>query len=109
MRIAAGLAAVAMLALLAPSASAQSFNCRYAKLPVEVAICQNDYLAQLDEEMASTYFRTVNSMRAAGMYRALRQYRRAHRRWLRRRNACGYDSACIARAYHRWTATLGTW
>jgi uncharacterized protein len=75
------------------AASAQSFNCNYAKKPAEVAICEYEELGNLDEEMASLYY-------------ALPEYARddiqdSQARWLRRRDACGFNYNCIDEAYRR--------
>lgn len=86
---------IAVFVLLVGSvpASAQSFNCRYAKLPTEVAICQNHELGRLDQKMASLFY---------GLPRHLRvELKGSQARWLRRRNACGYNFDCIERAYRR--------
>jgi len=91
MRLFALLASVWFVA--AHDASAQSFDCGKARLATEIAICESARLSRLDEEMASLYF---------GLPHYVRQdIKRLQRRWLRRRNACGYDRRCIARAYRR--------
>jgi len=44
------------LALLAPaSANAQSFSCARAQIPSELAICNNEDLIILDEELSSRF------------------------------------------------------
>lgn len=91
MRLFALLAAVFFLT--ANDASAQSFDCGKARLDAEIAICESARLSRLDEEMASLYF---------GLPQYVREdIKGAQVRWLRRRNACGYDRRCIARAYRR--------
>jgi hypothetical protein len=64
-------AAIASTALMTSTASAQgpAFNCRYAKLPVEVAICDSSYLSSLDRRMSRTYYRSIFSaaMNACGI------------------------------------------
>lgn len=76
---------------------AQSFNCRYAKLPAEVAICKNPYLGDLDEQMASIYF----SVRRQLYGNARKQLERDQKYWLKGRNRCGYNAPCIEDAYNR--------
>lgn len=79
--------------LLASTASAQSFDCNKARLAAEFAICDSSRLSQLDEEMSALYF---------GLPYVVRQeIKGSQRRWLRRRNACGYDKTCIEDAYLR--------
>jgi|JI10StandDraft_1071094.scaffolds.fasta_scaffold161508_2 uncharacterized protein len=74
---------------------AASFNCRYAKSPVEVAICQNDDLEILDERMASIYFTLKRLLPGDGRT----QLKRGQNAFIARRNGCGYNDGCINRAY----------
>ena len=83
-------------------AQAQSFNCAKASTPDEVLICQNPYLADLDEQMASLYFTTRN--RLSG--NARRQIERDQKAWLEGRMRCGRDGPCIADAYNRRIVAL---
>jgi uncharacterized protein len=73
--------------------SAQSFDCSKARIAAEHAICDYPQLGRLDEEMASLYFSLPYVVR--------NEIKGSQRRWLRRRNACGYDRRCIARSYRR--------
>jgi uncharacterized protein len=96
----AGLHAVCIVVatlMLPLSAQAQSFNCRYARSPDEVAICQNDRLSALDQAMSQLYFRIRNSL--YGAERADLEAGQAE--WLRSRRNCGSDPGCIADAYRR--------
>ncbi len=81
------------LGLGASGAAAQSFDCAKARLATELAICDSARLSRLDREMASLYF--------ALPYVVREEIKGSQRRWLRRRNACGYDQRCIARSYRR--------
>src|SRR3954467_9683111 len=47
---------------LVSSAHAQSFNCRYARTPDEVAICESARLSALDERLSSRFFRLRDSL-----------------------------------------------
>jgi uncharacterized protein len=78
-------------------ASNPSFNCRYAKAPDEVAVCQDEELGSLDRRMAYLY-----SMNSKGEYRSQRD-------WLRRRRACGYNADCIREAYLDRIGVLEYW
>jgi uncharacterized protein len=80
------------------AASAQSFDCSKARIATEFAICDSQRLSRLDEEMASLYFGLPHYIRE--------DIKGEQRRWLRRRNACGYDRRCIGRAYRRRIDTL---
>lgn len=96
---AAGLSAclLAFGLMLPPSAEAQSFNCRYARTPDEVAICQSDRLANLDQAMSRIYFRLRNSL--YGREKARLEAEQSS--WLRQRRDCGSDRGCIEEAYAR--------
>lgn len=84
------------------SANAASFNCRYAKSPTEVAICQDDDLQALDERMAKDYF-TLGPL----LPRAERaRLKRTQSSFIIRRNACGYNSDCINAAYEARIAKI---
>jgi len=82
----------------APAVSAQSFDCDKARIATEFAVCDSPRLSRLDERMASLYFGLPHYIREDIESEQLR--------WLRRRNACGYDRRCIARAYRRRIDTL---
>jgi uncharacterized protein len=87
-------AAVISFVAVAP-AGAASFNCRYAKLPAEVAVCQSDDLEALDERMASIYFTLKRLLPGDGRV----QLKRGQNAFIARRNGCGYGAGCIERAY----------
>ena len=81
--------------LLVHPAHAQSFNCRYARAPDEVAICEDTRLSRLDERLSNRFFHLRDSL--SGSDRA--RLDRAEETWLHARHRCGGDRACIARAY----------
>jgi len=82
------------------TATAQSFDCRRAVTPDEVAICSNPLLGELDEIMADFYRRlrhyTGNFDNAMGLQGQLVNEARD---FLRRRAACGADEQCLEQAY----------
>jgi len=81
------------MGMSATAASAQSFDCSKARKAAVLAICDSSRLSRLDEEMSALYF---------GLSYVVRQeIKGSQRRWLRRRNACGYDETCIEDAYLR--------
>jgi uncharacterized protein len=86
---------LATLLVIAPQAGAASFNCRYAKSSVEVAICQDEDLQTLDERMAKYYF-TLGPLLPYG---ARAKLKRSQSSFIARRNACGYNTDCISSAY----------
>ena len=72
-----------------------SFNCRYAKAPDEVLICQDEQLAKLDREMAPAYSGWLNNSWISDK----RWFRAEQGAWLKRRRACGYNFDWISKAY----------
>lgn len=103
--MAVGIAVGGGAGLFAGSAEAQSFNCRYARLPTEVAICQDETLSVMDEEMARIYSELLTY--APGW--AARAIRGEQRDWLKVRNACGYNPQCIMGEYRYRIQELGAW
>ncbi len=95
------LMAAAILAVSMGGVSAQSFDCAKARLDTEVAVCDSARLSRLDEEMASLYYGLPHYVR--------KDIGREQRRLLRRRNACGYDVRCIARAYRQRIGALSAY
>ena len=102
--LAAALAGTSAI-LLAGQGEAASFNCNLAKLPAEVAICQDEILGGEDEELAREYFALTNA--APGW--AVAEIRAEQKAWLRDRNACGYDMQCIMGTYRGRLQRLGEW
>jgi uncharacterized protein len=96
--------ALAGAALLQPrAAQAQAFNCRLARLPAEVAICQNGLLSELDVAMTGFYYRLINGGVGPQLARSIAAGQAA---WLRSRNACGYDVRCLVLRYRQRIAQL---
>jgi uncharacterized protein len=85
--------AAIVLGLGASGATAQSFDCSKARMAAEFAICDSQRLSRLDEEMSALYFGLPYVVRE--------EIKSSQRRWLRRRNACGYDQTCIEEYYFR--------
>lgn len=100
----AGLTIIAPL-VASSTSEAQSFNCNYAKKPVEVAICQDPNLSRLDEQMAQTYFDIVNALPG----KRARQVKAEQSAFIRERNSCGYDFGCISASYNIRLRELCDW
>ena len=81
--------------LLVQSAHAQSFNCRHARTPDEVAICQDARLGTLDERLSNRFFRLRDSLYGPDRARLDGE----QTAWLNARHRCGSDRACIADVY----------
>jgi uncharacterized protein len=88
------LSAVALVFLSAPAFS-QAFNCDFAKLPDEIAICRDDSLKALDEKMADAFFSVRQQLDKDGQGRM----NRLQKQFLKDRGFCGTDGNCIATAY----------
>ena len=74
---------------------AASFNCRYAKLPAEVAICRDPVLHQLDQDMSDSFF----YLRPLLSGSSLSRLNRTQRSFISRRNACGSNASCLESVY----------
>ena len=101
MRQTFALAAVALLA--SGAAHAASFNCAKAAKPVELAICANPGLSDLDVEMATLYRVRMEIPMMMGAKGAAQDEEVA---FLGRRATCGKNVACIAEAYRERIGTL---
>jgi uncharacterized protein len=85
-----------ILLSLPPAANAASFNCNSKRLkPDERTICADRTLNDLDVKMV-TEFNWLAGMFAMGMRGELRDEQST---WLKNRQACGTDRACIRKAY----------
>lgn len=90
------LAALALTGLAGHTAHAASFDCDAKTLqPDETAICANRDLNDLDVRMA-TEFKWLSGMYAMGVRGELQDQQTA---WLKTRQACQSDIACIRKAY----------
>lgn len=94
------LGTTASILAMMTAAQAASFDCRKAATKVEKAICADDELSSLDEEMAATYQLALKKGKASDV-------KAEQREWLKERNSCdgegatGYDSMddCIKQQY----------
>ena len=73
---------------------AASFDCGKAALYVERAVCDNEELSELDNELSARY----QAAYADSAIASQGQLKSEQRRWLRQRNACR-DQVCIKDAY----------
>lgn len=81
---------------LAPQAAAASFDCEKPELSAgEKAICADRSLNDLDVKMVTT-FDILTSLMAMGNRDQLKD---AQLEWLKKRQACEADVACIRSAY----------
>ena len=85
-----------LVCLTSTASQAASFNCRYAKLPAEVAICQNEDLQTLDQDMSDSFFYYRPLLEG----RALTKLNRSQRSFISRRNSCGSNTSCLENVYN---------
>jgi uncharacterized protein YecT (DUF1311 family) len=92
-----GLTFFVLLCAAASPACAQntgpSFDCARASSPTEFAICGTPSLATLDSGLADAFRRRMAALSAADQT-ALRKQQKA---WLKQRDICGADTACLDR------------
>jgi uncharacterized protein len=105
-KLTAGAVVMSLLAASAPVRAADyaPLDCSKASSPAERTICRSYPLGQAEARMA-TLFGVVTSLVAMGQRGDIGD---AQRKWLKERNACGDDSACIARAYQSRIAALSS-
>jgi uncharacterized protein len=81
--------------LLPGNAFSQAFNCDFAKQPDELAICRDDSLKALDEQMANRFFQIRQNLPDDGLARLKAE----QKEFLSARKFCGTDGDCIAEKY----------
>lgn len=77
-------------------------DCAKARSPSEQTICRNYALGQQEARLA-TLFGVATSLVAMGQRGDIQDAQRA---WLKTRDACGSNVACLARAYDARIAVL---
>jgi uncharacterized protein len=100
LKLRVGLAAVGLFlgfTMMAPSASAASFDCYRARLPDERAICADRRLDDRDVELSVRYEMILHLV-AMGQRGDLQDQQRA---WLDHRHSCGMNRQCLLVAYDR--------
>jgi uncharacterized protein len=101
---AGGLVALSLFVASVPARAADyaPIDCGKASSSAERTICRSYSLGQAEARMA-TLFGVVTSLVAMGQRADIGD---AQQRWLKERNACGDDGACIARTYQSRIAAL---
>lgn len=103
------LLALGLLALpTAAAAAAAGFPCSKAATPTEKAICADPALSALDGRLAATYRAALERLSGASPEEgaAGAAVKADQRVWLRERDSCGADAACLRRAYDGRMAVL---
>jgi uncharacterized protein YecT (DUF1311 family) len=72
-----------------------SFNCAKAFTKTEKAICASPAIATLDNVMVGLYKKVRGARKGAARNALVAQ----QKQWLKQRNACGSDIACLAQRY----------
>lgn len=97
---------IACLSVTLPSALAASFDCQKASTPMEQAICANDDLSALDDQLSLTYRAHLGSPELDPV-----QLKKAQRSWLqntrRRCEATETLTDCLSDAYRERLEELG--
>jgi uncharacterized protein len=105
-KLTGGLVALSLLVASVPARAADyaPIDCSKASSPAELAICRSYPLGQAEARTA-TLFGIVTSLVAMGQRGDIGD---AQRKWLKQRDACGGDNACLARAYQSRITALSS-
>jgi len=95
------LIAVGASGLPLASLAAPPFNCSKATEQAEIAVCDSADLALIDREMNRLYFTRRDALKASGKQDELDALRSEQRAFLKSRNDCGYDTACLTALYKK--------
>ncbi len=82
------------------SANGASFDCAKASRPIEIAICSNDTLSKLDEDLALKY---KTALAASSNPEALKA---SQLDWIKESRTCNTDIACLSAKYSARIAQL---
>jgi uncharacterized protein len=89
---------ISLMYLTIRHADAASFDCAGQLTTVERAICANERLSRLDDELEREYKHAVE-------YGRISHLREKQRQWIRERDACKTEN-CLVHAYDRRLAEL---
>jgi uncharacterized protein len=81
---------------LSGQARAQTFACVNAETPTELAICNSEELIVLDERLSAMIARELGTARNMVTRRSVTA---EHKNWLRLRDECSSDQACLITRY----------
>lgn len=91
--------ATATLILLSTHAQAVSFNCQKAKTFVEKAICQNQDLSNLDDELRVQYDTALTDNKNPAAFK------KQQMKWLKQRDTC-QTVDCLKKSYNQRISAL---
>ena len=84
-------------------ANAQSFQCARAQIPAELAICNNEDLLILDEQMAGLF---ADLRVNASTQNEIEAISDNQKEWLRKRNECEINFTCLRKVYKKRIRSL---
>ncbi len=94
-----GIGSVLVVFATVETAGAQNW-CRNRLNPTEATICSIPSLGQLDARMSGNYHFLVKKLKHQGRWQLLNRVQSDQRGWLRSRNSCGRNAACIHNSYN---------
>ena len=102
--IPAAICAAGTLLFWSLPANAQSLNCALASAPSEFAICNDETLIILDEQLEHAFVSNYVHAASTPQQKAVT---RDHSKWLKKRNACRNNLGCLANQYKIRIKALG--
>ncbi len=90
----------AVLKISSPIAHAAGFDCAKAASPTEKAICADAGLSKLDGQLAAAWKAALTKGGDTAVLKT------AQRKWLKQRDQCGGDAACVGDRYRERLASL---
>lgn len=90
------LLSLAVLSLFVSSAYAVSYNCQKAKTFVEKAICHDQELSALDDELNVFYQDALNN----SSKKSVATLKKQQLKWLKERDTC-QTNGCVKKAYQK--------
>lgn len=78
-----------------------SFNCSKAATPVEKTICGSVDLASFDLSIMESYTDALMFYKKGDDPEGLKRLKAAQREWLKKRNACGTNAACLKKSMRK--------
>ena len=95
----------AMSMIVATQGWAQSFSCARAKIPSEMAICNNELLLIKDEKIGQM---VGEALASATTQQETMQITTEHAKWLSQRNTCTNDFGCLQKKYDQRIKTINS-
>lgn len=99
--------AFSALPLPIPALAASPFNCSLARTAAEILVCDSPELDALDRDASHAYDRQRAALLAGGKSDAVEALRAGQFGFLRARDACGFDVACLTALYKARIKALG--